>query len=50
MKNNYFMKPFECLFYIFVVLDSKLSSKTDNRDNYRNTIQYFKKNFEIFLS
>jgi len=41
MKDSYFMNPFECLFYIFVVLDSKLSSETGHRDNYLNTIQYF---------
>jgi len=41
MKSSYFMKPCECLFRIFVVLDSKLSSKTWHRGNYRNTIQYF---------
>jgi hypothetical protein len=35
------MTPFECLFYIFVVLDSKLRSKIGHRINYFNTIYYF---------
>jgi len=27
MQNSYFVKPFECLFYIFVVLDSNPALK-----------------------
>ena len=50
MKNSYFMKPFECLFYIFIVLYSKLSSKTVHPNNYHNTFPYFVEKDEIFLS